>query len=89
MKNDSKTPEELKTEAMQDLREQLDSFLNMFSEKIKDVNEFITMDEIETLFAKLDSETRKIYLNLVSSMLNGINERELIQSKKANLPKRG
>ena len=89
MKNDSKTSKVLKIEALQDLREQIGIFLDEFSKKTDNADGFLTMDDIETLFSKLDSETRKTYLNMLSGALDSIDEKELIKSKKANSQKRG
>ena len=89
MKNDVKSTKQLKAEAIQDLREHINEFFDEFSAKVSNANNFLTMDDLETLVSKLDSETRKTYLNMISDSLNNLDEKELIKSKKASSPKRG
>lgn len=43
-----------------------------------------TINQIEDMWSKLDSETRNIFVNMISGSINSINESELISSKKAN-----
>lgn len=43
-----------------------------------------TINQIESMWSKLDSETRNIFVNMISGSINSINESELISSKKAN-----
>ena len=84
MKTESKSSKELASDAIQDLRERINDFLDEMAEKTEDTENFLTMDDVETLFSKLDSETRKIYLNMLSDSLSNIDEKEIIKSKKAN-----
>ena len=43
-----------------------------------------TINQIERMWSDLDSETRNIFVKMISGSINSINERELISSKKAN-----
>lgn len=43
-----------------------------------------TINQIESMWSKLDSETRNIFVNMISGSINSFNESELISSKKAN-----
>ena len=43
-----------------------------------------TINQIEKIWSKLDSETRNIFVNMISGSISSINESELISSKKAN-----
>ncbi len=43
-----------------------------------------TINQIESMWSKLDSETRNIFVNMISGSINSINESELISLKKAN-----
>lgn len=76
-------------DVIQDLRDSVNKFLDQFDEKTNSTSDFLTMDKLEDLFRELDGETRKIYLNMVSDSISSIDEKELIQLKKENSPKRG
>ena len=43
-----------------------------------------TINQIEKMWSKLDTETRNIFVNMISGSISSINESELISSKKAN-----
>ena len=43
-----------------------------------------TINQVETMWSKLDTETRNIFVNMISGSINSVNESELISSKKAN-----
>ena len=43
-----------------------------------------TINQIETIWSKLDSETRNIFVNMISGSISSIDESEIIASKKAN-----
>ena len=84
MKAEAKTQKELSSEVVQDLKISVNEFLDSFVKKTKDAHDFLTIDQLETMFAELDSKTRKIYLDMVSDSLSSIDEAEVIKSKKAN-----
>ena len=84
MKNDVKSSKEISTEAVQDIRDAINHFLDSLDAKTRDSNDFLTMDQLEILFSELDSKTRKIYLDMVSDSLSNINEKDIIRSKKEN-----
>ena len=60
----------------------IDDFYNSFQKKTTNANSFMNINELEDLLSTLNSETRNIYLKMVSEMLSNIDESELIQSKK-------
>ena len=43
-----------------------------------------TINQIEAMWSKLDTETRNIFVNMISGSINSVNESEMISSKKAN-----
>ena len=43
-----------------------------------------TINQIEKMWSKLDTETRNIFVNMISGSISSINESDLISSKKAN-----
>ena len=87
MKEDSKDLDQIAEVAIQDLREAIQNYIKVFSEKTKDSKKFLTIDQMEEMIGKLDAETRKIYLEMFSDSLNAVDEKELISSKKQNLKK--
>ncbi len=89
MKNKAISKQELSHNAVQDIRDSVNKFLDQFDKKTANTSDFLTMDALEDLLKELDSETRKTYLNMVSDAISSIDEKELIKSKKENFPKRG
>ena len=61
----------------------LHSFDASFRESVKDSGA-PTMDQIEIYWKRLDTESKKIWLDSVSDYLSAINEKELIARKKGN-----
>ena len=43
-----------------------------------------TINQIEDMWSKLDSETKNIFVNMISGSISSVNESELISSKKEN-----
>ncbi|MCR4655750.1 MAG: hypothetical protein K5770_05910 [Lachnospiraceae bacterium] len=43
-----------------------------------------TINQIEKMWSKLDTETRNIFVNMISGSISSINESEIISSKKEN-----
>lgn len=84
MKDAPKSSKEIAVDALLDIRDYINEFVDEFQKKTGDTNDFITMDEIEGLFSKLDSKTRETYLTMLSDSLSNIDERPLIKSKKEN-----
>ncbi len=89
MNNIPKTLEHLATEVKLDLCEKVDQWISSFAEDTRDLSSFPTITQIEDSMLKLDSETRKIFLNMISDSLSNIDEKQMISSKKANLSKEG
>ncbi len=89
MKNKAISKQELSHNAVQDIRDSVNKFLDQFDKKTANTSDFLTMDTLEDLLKELDSETRKTYLNMISDAISSIDEKELIKSKKENSPKRG
>ena len=86
MKNDKFTKQEIAHDVVQDIRDSVNKFLDEFDGKTTDKSSFLTMDSLEDLFGKLDSETRKTYLKMVSNSISSIDEKDLIKLKKASSP---
>ena len=44
-----------------------------------------TINQIEQLWSKLDTETRNIFVKMISGSISSINESEMVSSKKVNI----
>lgn len=89
MKEDTKNIDQIAADAVQDLKDAVENYVRVFSDTTKGPAKFLTIDQLEDIVKVLDSETRKIYLNMVSDSLSSIKEKDIISSKKANSRKRG
>lgn len=69
-----------------EIRRLLDEFETKFKDGTSDPDNFITFSEIEEMLGKLIGSTKDLYSDKLSSMLNEINEKELIRKKKENTP---
>ena len=89
MKEEFKTLEEIAAEVKLDLNEKVDHWISSFSDDTKELSSFPSIAQLESSIGELDSETRKIFLNMISDCLSNIDEKELISSKKENSNQRG
>ena len=80
----TKTLEQIAAEVKLDLCEKVDQWITSFANDTKELNSFPTITQIEDSMLKLDSETRKIFLDMVSDGLSNIDEKQMISSKKEN-----
>ena len=88
MAKEHRTSEDIIEDAMDELRAAVEKFAKTLSQQTNDISTFLTMDKLETMIGLLDEQTRQVYLDMVSSYLSNINEREIIASKKENTQKR-
>ena len=70
--------------AEHDLIEAVRNYSKAFIASSNENNGVPTINQIEKMWSKLDSETRNIFVNMISGSISSINESELISSKKAN-----
>ena len=67
---------------------ELTRIVKEFEEKIqngtRNPDDFLTITEIETLWSKLIGDTNVLYSDMLQNLINGIDEKELIRSKKEN-----
>ena len=66
----------------------LDSFKEDFKLKTSDVDNFITIHEIERMWSELQQNTLNIYSDMVRELINEIDESDLIRKKKENTSKK-
>ena len=78
------------------VREYSDELMRMmeeFREKIitgtSNPENFLTISEIERLWSELRGETSLLYSDMLSELLAGIDESEIIRKKKRNTEKKG
>jgi len=67
---------------------ELSRIVKEFEEKIQngteDPNRFLTLTEIEELWGKLIGDTNVLYSDMLQSLIQNIDERELVRQKKEN-----
>jgi hypothetical protein len=67
---------------------ELTRIVREFEEKIQNgtenPNRFLTLAEIETLWGKLIGDTNVLYSDMLQSLIQNIDERELTKQKKEN-----
>ena len=72
---------------------ELSRVVKEFEEKIQNGTEspdrFLTLSELEELWGKLIGDTNILYSDLVRKLINNIDEKEIIKSKKANSKTKG
>lgn len=70
--------------AEHDLVEALKNYSKAFAKSATENNGIPSINQIENMWSKLDSETRNIFVNMISGSINSVNESEIISSKKVN-----
>lgn len=74
------TPDEM----FDEIRRLLDEYHQRITEGTKNPNNFLKLDDIESMLDTLCKSTENIYLRDTISLLESIDEKELIASKKEN-----
>ena len=59
-------------------------FKEKFEAGTSDIENFMTMNEIERLWGELRGNTDNIYSDIVQDLMGSVNESELIRKKKEN-----
>ena len=70
--------------AEHDLIEAVRNYSKAFIESSSENNGVPTINQIENMWSRLDSETKNIFVNMISGSISSVNESELIASKKEN-----
>lgn len=76
--------EETISTAEYELIEAIRNYSKAFIQSANENGGVPTIDQIEKMWSKLDTDTRNIFVNMISGSISSINESELISSKKAN-----
>ena len=76
--------EETISTAEYELIEAIRNYSKAFIQSANENGGVPTINQIEKMWSKLDTETRNIFVNMISGSISSINESELISSKQAN-----
>lgn len=76
--------DKLAAEAKQEINEAVDRFIASIKDNTVDPDHFMTIDKLESNWSKLNDETRKIFVDLVSRTISSIDEGALIERKKGH-----
>ena len=61
------------------------SFKEKFKAKTSDNENFLTINELESLWSELRNCTDVLYSDMINQLINSIDEREMISKKKENM----
>lgn len=67
-----------------EIKRSVEKFQSDFEEGTSDPDHFMTMSEIERLWAELRNNTDKIYSDMVMELMANVNEEKLISKKNEN-----
>ena len=84
MNNYSESYNNIITETEDQLIEAVRNFSRTFVEASSGNNGIPTIMQLENMWTRLNDETRNIYGNLISGVVNTCDESRIISSKKAN-----
>ena len=89
MNNGNFNRNDIIADAQQELEYKLNDFFDSFDEAGKDSSGVPTITQIESIMNRLEQETQKTFLSILSKRINSIDESELIESKKDCMQNRG
>ena len=89
MNNGNFNRNDISADAQQELEYKLNDFFDSFDEAGKDSSGVPTITQIESIMNRLEQETQKTFLSILSKRINSIDESELIESKKDCMQNRG
>jgi len=67
----------------------IDDFKTKFAKGTSSSESFLTMNELEIMWSELRYKTNELYSNMITSLMNSIDESELIRLKKDSTEKEG
>ena len=62
------------------------AFKEKFKAKTSDNENFLTINELESLWSELRKNTDVLYSDMIHQLINSIDEREIVSKKKENTP---
>ena len=83
-KTNNETFNEVIANAEYELVETLKKYSQAFLESSSQNDGVPTINQIESMWSKLNDDTRKIFIDMISGSISSINESNLIASKKEN-----
>lgn len=83
-KTNNETFNEVIANAEYELVEALKKYSQAFLESSSQNDGVPTINQIESMWSKLNDDTRKIFIDMISGSISSINESNLIASKKEN-----
>lgn len=78
------TIEDIENKAVIEISKQVSEFGNKIKSGTSNADDFMTIDDIENNWQELRNATEKTYTNMVSKMINAIDERDIVCKKKEN-----
>ena len=77
-----KTAYEIEQEATENVSALISEFGKQIEEGTANADRFMTLDDIEQRWSQLRRDTEQVYTDMVSEIIAGVDERELISKKK-------
>jgi len=72
-----------------ELERLIQEFKDKFKQRTSSVDSFLTITEIELMWAELQNNTTKICSDMVRELMSEVDEREIINKKKESTNKEG
>jgi len=63
-------------------------FQAVFREKTSQTEQFLTINELESLWSELRNNTEVLYSDMIRDLISTVDEREMVRKKKSNIPKK-
>jgi hypothetical protein len=76
-------------EYSEELLQMLEVFRQRIAAGTSDPDNFLTISDIEKLWSELRGDTSLLYSDMLSDIIAGVDESELIRKKKENIEKKG
>lgn len=71
-------------DAQKEIRAAMDRFMKTIEDSVANPETFLNIEQLEREWHTLRTETDKTYAEMISSVLSGLDDGELIKRKKAN-----
>lgn len=80
---------EIEQEATENVTALISEFGKQIEEGTANADRFMTLDDIEQRWSQLRRDTEQVYTDMVSEIIAGVDERELISKKKESGANKG
>ncbi|MDR1922338.1 MAG: hypothetical protein LBS31_11460 [Candidatus Adiutrix sp.] len=85
----SQSNRDLTSNRIAEIERLIKEFKERFEAGTSDVDNFITITEIEQLWAELQNNTNNMYSDMLKEMMSTVDESDLIRKKKENSERKG